>query len=200
MEHYLLVFNENTNSGNMKIKNILGVIIVCVLAFGCSSTKKVIDTNPELDSMIEQESFAFAVKFVEPQVTAALASIGNSGLLAPGNTISRIDVTGSGYFLKLNGELVSADMPYYGERQMGGGYNSDTGIKFNGTTKNLKIVKDEDKKSYKITFNVAKSAENYFFTIDVTAALNTTVWVQSSHRNRIRYLGKISEFTSEEPQ
>ena len=184
----------------MKIKNILGVIIFCVLAFGCSSTKKVIDTNPELDSMIEQESFAFAVKFVEPQVTAALASIGNSGLLTPGNTISRIDVTGSGYFLKLNEEQVSADMPYYGERQMGGGYNSDTGIKFNGTTKNLKIVKDEDKKSYQITFNVAKSAENYFFTIDVTTALKTTVWVQSSHRNRIRYLGKISEFTSEEPQ
>lgn len=184
----------------MKIKAILVLVLVCVLAYGCSSTKKVLVSNPELDTMMEQESFAFTVKFVEPQVTAALAQIGNSGLLAPGNTISRIDVTGSGYFLKLNGEHVSADMPYYGERQMGGGYSSDTGIKFSGTTKNLKIIKDEEKKSYQVTFSVANSSENYFFTISLTSALSSSVWVQSSQRNRIRYQGKISKYTSEELQ
>lgn len=183
----------------MKIRGVLVVIIMSFLAFGCSSTKKVLVDNPELDEMMGQEAFEIVVKAAEPQVTMALAQIGNSSLMRPGNTISRIDVTGGGYFIKLNGEKVSANLPYFGERQMGGGYGSDAGIIFDDIpARNLTIVKDEEKNSYVTTFSVDNSSENYFFTVDTGSTLNTTVRVRSSHRNRIRFTGTVKALEAED--
>ena len=182
----------------MKIKIISLVVLTSLLFFGCTSTKKMVAANSALDSMMEQEAFQIEVKAAEPQVTTTLAQLGSSGVLRPGSTISRIDVTGEGYFIKLDGENVSANLPYFGERQMGGGYGSDAGIKFNGTARELTIVKDEEKHSYVATFSVDNSSEIYLFTIDLGASLNSTVRVRSSHRNRIRFTGKVKELETED--
>lgn len=182
----------------MEIKKILLVVLGCVLFVACGSTNKVAVANSTLDDMMEQESFKIAVRAVEPQVTAALAQIAGSGLLQPGNTVSRIDVTGAGYFIKLDGQNVSANLPYYGERQMGGGYGSDDGIKFNTTAKDLLITKNEEKHSYVVTFSVDNSSESYFFTIDVGSSLSSTARVRSSHRNRIRFTGSVKELEADD--
>lgn len=182
----------------MEIRRILLVVFTSLLFFGCGSAKKTQVANQTLDTMMEQKAFKIKVRVAEPQVTTALAQIGASGLMRPGNTISRIDVTGEGYFIKLNGENVAANLPYFGERQMGGGYGSDTGIKFNQTARDLSIVKDAEKHSYVVSFSVDNSTESYFFTIDLGTNLNSTVWVRSSHRNRIRYTGNVIELEDDE--
>ncbi len=177
----------------MKIKKFALPILVGLFFIACGSTNQVVEANTELDSMMQRESFQIDVKAAEPQVTTAIAQIGSSGMMRPGNTISRIDVTGEGYFVKLDGENVSANLPYYGERQMGGGYGSDTGITFDTTVKDLQLTKNEETHSYVVTFSVDNTSESYFFTIDVGASLNSTTRVRSSHRNRIRYTGVVKE-------
>lgn len=180
----------------MGIKQIL-LGVVSVVLLGCSSTKSTV-ANPALDEMVQQQSFAIKVKAMEPQVTNALAQIGNSGLMRPGNTITRFDVTGEGYFVKVHGEQVEANLPYFGERQMGGGYGSDTGIKFKATSRDLSFEKNEEHNSYVATFSVDNSSESYFFTIDLGNSMGSTVRVRSSHRNRIRYTGTVTEISQDD--
>jgi hypothetical protein len=182
----------------MQISKILFVVLFGVLAIGCKSSQKIVVSNSSLDKMIARQAFKIEVNAAEPMVTTALAQIANSGLMRPGNTMSRIDVTGEGYFVKMDGDSITAYLPYFGERQMGGGYGSDAGIKFDGTARDIEITKDESKNSYEITFGSNDSTESYLFTIDVLNNLNTTVHVRSSHRNWIRYQGKAKELETED--
>ena len=177
----------------MQISKILFVVLCGVLAIGCKSGQKTVVSNSSLDAMIARQAFKIEVNAAEPMVTTALAQIANSGLMRPGNTMSRIDVTGEGYFIKMDGDSISVYLPYYGERQMGGGYGSDAGIKFDGTARDIEINKDESKNSYEITFGANDATESYLFTIDISNKLSSTTRVRSSHRNRIRYEGKVAK-------
>lgn len=182
----------------MKIRNISVVVLVSMMLFGCGSSKQPVVTNAALDAMMEQETFQIMVTSAEPQVTSAMAKVASSGMMGAGNTVSRIDLTGQGYFIKLEGEKVSANLPYYGERQMGGGIGSDAGITFDTTASDVKITKDEEKKSYDVTFNVRNSSESFSFTIAISAGLSSSTSVTSSQRNLIRYSGKVSELVKSE--
>ena len=176
----------------MKIRNISLIVILSILLFGCGSSKPAV-SNAALDTMMARETFEIEVRAAEPQVTTALARAGNSGLMRPGSTISRVDLTGDGYFIKLEGEKASIELPYYGERQMGGGYGTNGGFTMEDTpVKDLKITKDEKKKSYQVTFNVDNASESLFFTIDVGSSLSSTTMVTSAQRNRIRYTGNLA--------
>ncbi len=184
----------------MRISRILFIVWVSVLTFGCGTNQKLLGSNATLDTMLEQEAFRIEVTAVEPMITNALAQIANSGLMRPGNTMSRIDVTSEGYFLKIDRRNVSVNLPYFGERQMGGGYGSDAGIKFDGTARDFQIIKDERNKSYEISFRANDSTESYVFTIDIQNNLSSTTRVRSSHRNWIRYQGKAKELETEDKE
>jgi hypothetical protein len=183
---------------NMKTWAISLLILGGLLCFGCGSVSKVVVSNDALDRLMEQEAFKIEVEAVEPQVTAALAQLRSNGLMRAGDNISSIFVSGEGYFIKMDGQNISANLPYYGERQMGGGYGSDAGIKFNTTALDLEITKNQEKQTYQITFSVNNSSESYFFTIDIGNSLNSTVRVRSSHRNRIRFTGTVKELEKED--
>lgn len=177
----------------MKIFNkvVLSTLVLFLLA--CGSSQKIKESNTALDEMMSQKAFKIKVRTAEPLVTQAMGQIATSGMIPPGNSVGRIDVAGSGYFIEVNGDSVSANLPYFGERQMGGGYDSDPGIKFEGIAKNLSITKDETKQSYKVTFDIASSIENYLVTIGAGTNLTSSTSIRSSHRNRIRYSGTVSD-------
>ncbi|WP_171037038.1 DUF4251 domain-containing protein [Maribacter algarum] len=175
------------------------VLLVFIGIFlGCGTSKKVVEPNMKLDQMMVEKAFEIKVKSAEPMITQALGQVANSGILPPGNTIARIDVTGSGYFIKVQGDSVSADLPYFGERQMGGGYNSDSGIKFNGLAKDMEVTKDETKQRYTLNFTIDSSSENYFVLIEIGTNLSSTTSIRSSHRNRIRFIGDVNELVAED--
>ena len=85
----------------MKIRNISLVVLVSIMLFGCGSSKQPVVTNAALDAMMEQETFQIMVTSAEPQVTSAMAKVASSVIMGAGNTVSRIDLTGQGYFIKL---------------------------------------------------------------------------------------------------
>jgi len=162
------------------------------LFFACVASQMNKTPNVELNQMMAQKSFEIAVRTAEPQITQAMAQVANSGMLPPGSSVSRIDVSAQGYFIKVHGDSVSAHLPYYGERQMGGGgYNLDTGIKFSNLAENFEMEKDEAKQNYKIRFRVNSGTENYFVNLEIGNKGSSTSNIQSSHRNRIRYSGKV---------
>jgi len=161
------------------------------LLMACSASRQVSESNSALDAMMENLDFKIEMNSMQPQVTQALSQIANSGLMPPGNTVSRIDLTGAGHFIAIMGDSIKSDLPYYGERQMGGGYNSDTGIKFDGTPDEFEITKKETDNSYQLDFSIDNASETYFVNTKIFPNLSSITDIRSSHRNRVRFTGTI---------
>lgn len=175
----------------MKMQKIGILIGLTILLLGCVASQKAYETNAALDKMMSQKHFEIRAKFAQPMVTQAMNQVAQSGLMAPGNTGNQIDVSGSSSFLRIQGDTVSANLAYYGERQMGGGYTNDTGIVFKGVPENIEIVKDKVKQNYTIKFSINCKAENFMVNATAGTNLTGTINITSSHRNRIRYTGDV---------
>lgn len=175
----------------MKMYKTLVIIGLTLLLLGCVASQKTYETNTALDEMMSQKHFEITAKFAQPMVTRALSQVALSGLIAPGSNINQIDLNGSGYFLRIQGDSVSANLAYYGERQMGGGYNNNAGIVFKGVSENIEIVKDEVKQNYTIKFSINDKTENFMVNVTAGTNMNGTINITSSHRSRIGYTGYV---------
>lgn len=159
---------------------------------GCTSTKMGSPTEIEaLKSLMTTKSFEFTADWANPMVTQSLTAVANSGLIPPGSSISRINLAGSSNYLKVFGDSVSANLPYYGERQFGGGYGSSTGIEFKGLADDYVQRFDADKGKYNISFKIKDKAEQYFVMMDVYPNKSTSISVNTSNRLSIRYDGEV---------
>lgn len=171
------------------------IYLALVVLISCGASNKIVKPSAQskaLDEMVVSKQFKFDAEWARPIATSSLNSIANSGILPPGNNASQINIAGNGSYFKMEGDSVSADLPYFGERQMGGGYGSDTGIKFEGVPDDLTIVKDETKQRYDIRFQIKKKSEVYRVQVELFSNLNGTMSVNSSQRFAIRFDGKVS--------
>ena len=175
----------------MRIEKIVILLVVIPLFVGCTSAQKIYETNSVLDEMMLQKRFEIQVKFAQPMATRAMNTIASSGLIPPGSSINQMDLNGSGYFLRLKGDSIAANLAYYGERQMGGGYTDTQAIVFKGVAAHMEIVKDEVKQKYTIKFTIQDKTENYLVTATAGRTLNGTISVSSSQRSIIRYVGDV---------
>ena len=182
----------------MRLKDLLWAVVFGMLVIGCSSSKKAMVTNPVLDTMMEQQKMEFIATSAHPTVTNAISQIAQSGLLAPGSTVGRIDLGGNSNFLKIDGDSVTANLAYYGERRLGGGYNSNSGIEFKGGAEDLEIVKDDVKNSYRLSFRVREQVETFNVTITLSSKLIGTLDIIGSHRTRIAYSGRANTLKESE--
>lgn len=182
---------------------LLVTCLVLLLLVACGTSNKIIESSEKsraVDEMVADQNMMFAAEWARPFATQALNNVMQNGLTPPGNMTSQINIQGNGSFFKMEGDSVSADLSYYGERRMGGGYGSDNGIVFDGLAKNLKIEKDENKQRHDITFNIAGKGETYRCRLQLYSGQTGTLLVNSSHRNTIRYDGKISAIDTAEVQ
>src|SRR5690606_11659023 len=110
-----------------------------------------------------------------PVMTSAMQQLGNAGLFVNGSTAGSIDLSTITNYLRMKNDSVMANLPFYGERHMGGGYNNATGIEFEGVPKNLKINKIKDS-FYEIQFDIHdknSNTENYQVYIKLSPNLNS---------------------------
>src|SRR5690606_7693517 len=110
----------------------------------------------------------------------------------PGSTAGQINLVGNTNYLRMDKDSISAYLPYFGERQMGGNYGgTNGGIEFEGVPKNLKIT-PTDKNGYNISFSIndkENNPENYRVYIQIFHDLNANMVISSSQRLSIRYRG-----------
>jgi hypothetical protein len=175
------------------------ILIVSLFLMACSTTKNT--ATPEqikaLDQLVTQQSFKIESIWAMPQVNRSMSSLQSSGLIAPGSNANRISLTGIANELKLNGETISSQLPYFGEVQMPSGYNGsdDNSITFDGTIDDYQVEKN-DNSSYTITFDAKSNNENFNVTILLYPSLKSEMILKGAKRFPIRYTGhavKISE-------
>ncbi|WP_405414489.1 DUF4251 domain-containing protein [Maribacter sp. Asnod1-A12] len=176
--------------------------IFCTFVFsailGCSSSKNIISESHAIHGLMSSDQIVFIAKSANPTVTQNLNAVANSGLIAPGSSISRIDLTGTGNYLKIFGDSVSANLSYYGERQFGGGYGSATGIEFKGLPENYKQEFSTDKQKYTINFQITDKSDRYTVYMDIFPDQSGSVFVTMVNRNAIQFNGHIKPLQVEE--
>ena len=182
------------------IRFIIGAL--ALVAMGCASGSKVSATPAEieaLDNLVTNQSFEINARWALPMPSQALNSISNANLLPIGSNASRIDLTGNASYLRMVGDRVEADLPYFGERQLSGGYDPQrTGIQFEGMAENLKIEPNTKTKGYTMRFDINNGLESYQVIAQLMPSRSSSFSIVSSHRTQIRYQGILSEYSEEE--
>lgn len=175
-------------------------IVIGIMALGllsCGPSAKLSEVTPAekeaLERLVENGKMEFQGKWARPLATASMNRIANAGLLQPGDNPSRINITGSTAFVRILKDSVSGRLPYYGERQAGAGPGTaNSGIRFDGTPKNLKITQDAKTQGYKVSFTINNGTENFDVSTLISPKMQATVNVNSNQRRTISYTGDMS--------
>lgn len=175
-------------------------LVAIVFAAACSSTYK---ATPEelaaLDQMVTDKHFEIRATWAQPMASQSLNSIANAGLLPQGSTASRIDIAGTGGYLRMVGDSVMADLPYFGERRMGGYYDpKQVGIKFKGIPKEYSMEPASKGSGYVLKFKVNEGTEAYQVVAQLFPNRSARIAMSSSHRTNIWYQGNLSPYEEKE--
>lgn len=178
----------------------VGAFLLLLIMFACASSKN--QATPEeiaaLDRMISDQQFEIEANWAQPMASQGLNSIANAGLLPYGSTASRIDISGTGGYLRMVGDSVKADLPFFGERQMGGYYDQDkAGIKFDGIPKDLSFSANKKDTGKTMRFTISQESENFQVIAQLYPNGKARLAVSSSHRTNIWYQGNLSEYKEE---
>ncbi len=176
------------------------ILLGCVgVLVACGSSKVVNEADEQaLQAMIDAKSFEIISQSAIPQNTTAFTALANSGLLAPGDTAGQINLIGNTNYLKIYGDTISASLPFYGERRMGGSYGvRGAGIEFEGVPSNYE-VKIGKRNVREIRFSIRdkeQQSEQYQVRISIYPNLSANINVNSTHRTSILYRGGASKTT-----
>jgi hypothetical protein len=183
--------------------------ILMSLVFRCKSAEAVISKDDvkaleTVKKILDTKAYDIEISTIYPQNTVASAQAINSLLLRQtGNSASRIDVSGDNYSIKLKDSVAEGDLPFFGEsRFSSGGYNgSSSGINLDGKTQDYSLTFNVKKNNYVVEFTTRDSKhkiESYKVQLTIFLNRNVDVYITSSHRTMIRYLGVLSEIELEE--
>lgn len=185
----------------MKLKIRLLFLILGVVLSGCGTSSKTIAPTAQskmLDELVAQKSFQIQSDWAIPLMTNSLNSIANAGLFPPGSASNRITLIGNPNYVKVMGDSIAVYLPYYGERQMGGGYNSDgSAIQFKGLPEDYEITRNEKTQRYEMRFKMKNKTESFTVNVILFPNLTSTINVNSSQRFSIGYTGDVAAIPNE---
>lgn len=162
-----------------------------VVFISCGSLKNTA-TDAEINTLKEtvlQKNIEVTFNWARP-LALNNGVTGLQNLLPPGSTVNNINLIGNPNFFRIKNDSIHMDLPYYGQQQMRGGYNSETGVKYKGPVKSAKKTFDEKKGIYILKYGL--DAKNEFYNVTLTLFANTkksTLTVNSSNRTSISYDG-----------
>jgi hypothetical protein len=176
------------------MKKVVSALLLLATVVGCGSASKVMQSPEavaEFTGFVNQKAFEFKANTAYPMGTQAFNAIANSGILPPGSTSGAIQLIGIPNFIKVYGDSVSGYLPFYGERQFGGGLTSNTGIEFKGIPNKYDQTYNETKERYDIAFEISDKMERYQVNISLFPNRSANVSVNSNQKNSIRYIGTV---------
>jgi len=110
---------------------------------------------------------------------------------------SQVNLIGNSNFLTFKKDTVSAYLPFFGERHSG--YSLDGGgIEFEGVPENLQTIYNQKKQSSILKFDISEKSEHYQVTVTLYNNKNSTISVNSSQRDVMRYNGEVEALPEED--
>lgn len=186
----------------MVMKRVLFFLfMIGFMLIGCNSAKKIIVPTAKseaLEALISKKTFVVESDWAYPMRTASMNSIANSGLLPPGSSSGAITLIGNPNHIKIHGDSIVMNLPYFGEQQLPRRFTKNGGgIVFKGMPDQYEVVKDEKRQQHVIKFSASNNIESYRVTITLFPNWSSNITVSSSHRTFIRYRGSVSVLDSD---
>ena len=150
------------------------------------------DSKKEAKEKKKQEQYETILKLVQSE---KYEFIGRKANPQKGR---QIDLTTRSNYLRIIGENVAADMPYFGRAYSGGYSSSDGGINFDGPMENYTVDKNDKKRRLTINFKVSGSDDNYNCTLTISGMESASLSISSNKRQVIGYTGFVRELADEE--
>ncbi len=179
----------------MKINFFL--VLVAGFLIGCSSTNKVVEPTVQseaLEALISERALKIECEWAYPLPTSSITAAANYGLLPQGSNVSGINLIGNTNYIKIKGDKISMNLPYYGEQQMHGRIDrKQTGLVFDGVPERFEIIKNEKSQQHTIKFAVQNGTEVYNVVVTLFPNWGSSVNINTSHRTSIRYKGYATE-------
>lgn len=100
----------------------------------------------------------------------------------------------SSYTMKASNGTFEAYLPYFG-RAYQAPIGGSSGIEYNGEPENLTVVKDSDKFTITVSYQISGSNERYNVNFAVGSNGYGTLTINSQNRQSISYYGEVSELT-----
>ncbi len=151
-------------------------LLLCL--FTLTGIKGMAQTNPgksnQLKSLIESKKYQFSAR-------SATSMRGKTVQLNPG------------YFLKINGDSLFVDLPYYGRSSTVDYPATDVSVQFNSTR--FAYKEDSTKKGgWEITIQPNNESKANKITLSVTSSGSCSVYISSNTRQAISYYGSIMDY------
>lgn len=167
----------------------IAILSFLVIFMSCASVHNSLTTT-EISNLKEKiNSKNIEVTFDRAQSTGLNNIRGFENLLPPGSSASAISLMGNSNFFRIKKDSIYMDLPYYGRRQMAGGYNSDGGIKYNGKAPKVEKIFNDKKGAYILRYSLKSKSENYDIVLTLFENNKSHLNVSSSHRTNINYHG-----------
>ena len=150
------------------------LFIVSMLLISCGSTQKTTDESQtsQVRQWAQDKQFTIESQYANPLRGNQISLIGNSN------------------FLTVKKDSVSAYLPFFGQRQSGNVLDGGA-IEFEGIPKEYQMMYNQKKQSSVIKFNISEKGENYNVTVTLYDNKNSTITVNSSQRDFMRYDGEV---------
>lgn len=172
------------------------LLLIGVIALNSCQVTKLVATENKTElqkELVDKRTFKSEFEWANPLQTNGLITLTNTNLIAPGNTVTRFNISQTNAYLIMKGDSVDVSLPYFGERRMGGGYGNDKGITYRGKVDDIKVEFDEKHKDYQISFLMQTNTESFDVSIHLFSNLSTQLYISTSHRSAIRYEGSAFE-------
>lgn len=176
----------------------IAILLLIILA-ACSSSKNNYTDQQitTLQNAVDSRMLDLTFEWANPQATSAVNAM--NSILPPGDTSARINLLSNPNYLQVIGDSLSLDMPYFGERQLGGTYGAnDVGFDFEGKLENLTTTYNEKDKSYRLNFWFKEKQESCRVFLTLFPNKRANMRINSSHRTTISYTGNWKIYTKKE--
>ena len=174
-------------------KYYLLAVLFLVVACGVNYSVPDINNFADLKEFAESKELQIENQWANPMRANTVTFINN-----PNFNSGNVNLIGNPNYIKFKGDSVDIFLPYFGVRQMGGGFNDRGGIKFEGIPEDFKMTENEAKDYVRYEFMGRDDSEIYQFYITFYANGNASTAVNSSQRDNISYTGKFSRLETEE--
>lgn len=175
-----------------QLKTSIYILLIGSL-LGCGSERAMTEAERiGLEKAVSTPAFKIEMQWAYPLSNTAAQLLNNlqPGIRAAGNSININD--GRNY-VQLKNDSVFVDLPYFGTRQISGGYSDNVGVRVAEALKDWELRPEKKANERSIHISTKHKGEYYDLSIHLFSKGKATVVVNSSQRQSIRYEGRWSE-------
>ncbi|GGG98462.1 hypothetical protein GCM10011416_15770 [Polaribacter pacificus] len=168
-------------------------IICSILLFGCASNQSKLGNQAQQESLktwLDQKNIKVVATAARPTSNLNI----NSSLLRNSSSGSHINLTDNPNHIKIKGDSIFVQLPYFGTITGTGSYGSDNSIAYEGPLLKYARKFNTKKKAEIIDFQfITKKNELYSAQLTLYSNLTTHLSLSSTNRSTITYTGLVKK-------